>query len=72
VSCYMRQMRWLFEALDLEYDKANRRRVDAAVREVLAMPPGAHCPEVWSAVKGLSPDEQAGLPIRVAEVLASD
>lgn len=69
VSCYLRHMRWLFDSLGLEYDKANRQRVDVAVRQVLHVPAEARCPDVWSAVKDLSPDERAGLPSQVAESL---
>lgn len=69
MSCYLRQMRPLFDALGLEYDKANRARVDAAVREVIGADGDAHCPEVWSAVKALTPEQFADLPARVAERL---
>ncbi|NTW28336.1 MAG: hypothetical protein HGA39_03095 [Coriobacteriia bacterium] len=70
MSCYLRSMHWLFEALDLEYDKPSRKRVDAAIREVLGSPADAHCPEVWAAIKGLSEAERADLTPRVAELLA--
>ncbi len=69
MTCYQRHIRWLFDSLDLEYEKANRARVDAAIREVLAVPDDAHCPGVWSAVKELSEDERETLPSRVAGVL---
>jgi hypothetical protein len=69
MSCYLRHLHWLFEALDLEYDKANRARVDEAVRVVLDLPPDAGCPQVWAAVKGLPPADQAALPGRVGAVL---
>lgn len=69
MSCYMRQMHWMFDALGLEYDKANRKRADLAIREILEMPDDAHCPEVWAAIKALTDDERAGLPAEVAKVL---
>ena len=69
MTCYQRQMRWLFEELDVEYTQANRRRVDASLRTILAVPEGAHCPEVWSAVKELSPDELVALTTRVSDTL---
>ena len=61
MSCYMRHLPWLFEALELEYDKPNRKRVDAALRSVLDLPEETACPEVWAKVKSLDEDEQAGL-----------
>jgi len=61
MTCYMRQMHWLFEALDLEYDEANRRRVDEAIRAELGIDEGMHCPEVWAAIKALDEDAQLDL-----------
>ena len=69
MTCYQRHLGWLFESLGLEYEKANRVRVDTAIREVLGVAEGAHCPEVWSAIKALTPAERDDLPWRVAEVL---
>ena len=71
MTCYMRHMDWLFAALELENDTANRRRVDDALRSVLEMPDGAHCPEIWSAIKALSADGRVALVPRVREALAS-
>src|SRR5512143_649546 len=53
MTCYQRHLRWLFEALELPYDSPSRDRVDAALRAVLGVPTGAHCPEVWAAVKSV-------------------
>lgn len=72
MTCYQRHLRWLFDALDLEYDKANRTRVDTAIREVLGLAQGVHCPEVWSSIKALQPEDRDSLPARVAEVLSHD
>lgn len=58
MSCYMRQMTWLFEALDLPYDKEHRKLLDRAIRDSLELPAEVHCPEVWAAIKALSPDER--------------
>jgi hypothetical protein len=65
VTCYMRQMGWLFEELDLPHDKENRKRADAAIRTVLALPAEAHCPEVWAAIKALPEEDRTSLPARV-------
>jgi hypothetical protein len=70
MSCYLRSMHWLFEALDLEYEKFNRKRVDAAIREILGLPAEVHCPEIWSAIKALPEGERNDLVPRVAELLA--
>ena len=61
MSCYMRQMAWLFEALGLPYDKEHRKLLDTAIRAELALSAEYHCPEVWAAIKGLSEDERAAL-----------
>jgi len=53
VTCYMRHMGWLFDALALDNDRDNRRRVDAAIRTALKIGPDAHCPEVWAAIKSM-------------------
>jgi len=69
MTCYQRHIGWLFEALDLEYEKGNRRRVDDAIREVLGTPAEAHCPEVWSAIKALSENERMALIEKVGAVI---
>ncbi len=51
MTCYQRHLTELFERLDLAYDKPNRDVVHEALVEVLRVPDGAHCPEVWQAVK---------------------
>lgn len=69
MTCYQRQLHPLFDSLGLDYDKANRRRVDVAIRQILGIPEQAHCPEVWSAIKALPADEFAALPSRVGDLL---
>jgi len=69
MTCYQRHMGWLFEALELPYEKAERRQVDTALREVLQTPDDAHCPEVWAAITALSDEQRAGLPAEVSAVL---
>lgn len=53
MTCYMRHLGDVFEALGLENDKPVRDRVDRAIRDALGVPEGAHCPEVWAAVKAV-------------------
>lgn len=69
MTCYQRHLGWLFEALELEYDPANRRRVDVALKNVLGLDPATHCPEVWAAFKALTPDEQSAIVPALRESL---
>ena len=69
MTCYMRHLDWLFLELDIESDKANRRRVDTALRALLGSAASDHCPEVWAAYKALSDDERAALVPRLRAVL---
>lgn len=69
MTCYQRHIGSLFDTLGLDYDKGNRKRVDAAIREILGLGPSATCPEVWSGIKALSGDEREALSARVAELL---
>lgn len=69
MTCYMRHMAWLFEALGLPDDRPQRIRVDAALREALDISGGAHCPEVWSAIKALSAEERTALVPRLRDLL---
>jgi hypothetical protein len=69
VTCYMRHMAWLFEALEIPDDKGGRRRLDAALRQVLGAGGEAHCPEVWASYKALTDDEHLELVPRLREVL---
>lgn len=57
MTCYMRHLGDVFDSLGLENDKRTRDRVDRAIRDALDVPDGAHCPEVWSAVKAVPRDE---------------
>jgi hypothetical protein len=66
MSCYLRQLRPLFDELGLEYNKENRAKVDAAIREVVGARADARCPEVWSAVNALNPHDRADLSLIVA------
>jgi hypothetical protein len=69
MTCYQRHTPWLFEALDLSYEKDARRRLDSALRDVLGFGDEAHCPEVWAAIKDLDQAQRDALVAGVAEVL---
>ena len=70
MTCYMRQMTWMFEALGLPQDKDHRRLLDTAIREQLELPAEYHCPEVWSAIKALDDDGRASLIASTRATLA--
>jgi len=69
MTCYMRHLTDVFETLGLEYDAANRKRVDAALRPLLGMGSEQHCPEVWAAYKATPDDERAALIPQIAAAL---
>lgn len=66
MSCYLRHMDWLFEALGLEYIAENRARIDAALRAIFGLPVEAGCPALWATIKSLSDDEREALVPAVA------
>lgn len=66
MSCYLRHMDWLFEALGLEYIAENRARIDAALRAIFGLPVEAGCPVLWATIKSLSDDEREALAPAVA------
>ena len=65
----MRHLTDVFEALELEYDPVNRKRVDGALKPLLGLEPTAHCPEVWAACKALADDERSALVPRLRDGL---
>jgi hypothetical protein len=62
-------MVWLFEGLDVPSEPDTRQRVDTALREHLKTPEGAHCPEIWTAIKELSDEERSALVPCVRDLL---
>ncbi len=71
MSCYMRHMTWLFEALELPYDKEHRKLLDSTLRSELELPGEWHCPEVWAHIKTLTEDERADLAAGLQQRLGS-
>lgn len=71
MTCYQRHLGWLFDALELPYDTANRKAVDAALKEVLDVSETAHCPEVWAAVKALPEGEFEAMVPQVGALVAA-
>jgi hypothetical protein len=73
MTCYQRHLTGLFDRLDLAYEKDNRDAVHEALVELLRLPDGAHCPEVWAALKDSYGPVDQNLDVMardVADVLA--
>lgn len=71
MTCYMRQMSWLIEAIGMHDTPAERRRLDRAIRDALLIPEEDRCPEVWAAIKSLDNDGRAQLIESTGAMLAS-
>lgn len=56
MSCYIRQLGDVFEALGIENHKDNRRRMDKSIRKILKT--DKPCPEVWKKLKTILADEK--------------
>ena len=70
MTCYQRHLRPLFDTLGLEYEKQSRKRVDAAIRQILGLSGDATCPQIWAALKALPPEDFESLASRVSESVA--
>ena len=70
MTCYMRHMGWMFDALDLENDAGNRHRLDRAIKIALEMDPDTPCTDVWTYLKALSAEERFDLLDAVEKELA--
>lgn len=70
MTCYMRHLDWLYEALDMERDRETAKQLDCAIREALGLAPGAQCPEVWSAVKSADAEDRGAFVQSVSERLS--
>lgn len=58
MSCYLRNMGWLFRVLELDKDEGNRHRLDRAVRRSLALEQSVPCDEVKAHLDQLSIEER--------------
>lgn len=56
MSCYTRHLSDVFEALGVEDNKDNRKKMDKSVRKVLKT--DKPCPEVWKQLKAILADEK--------------
>jgi len=70
MTCYQRHVHWLFDALDLPYEKDERRSVDIALKDALGLPADTPCNELWlEHLKPLGPEARAELIPRVREII---
>jgi hypothetical protein len=49
MSCYIRHLSDIFEELNIEENKDNRKRMDKSIRKILKT--DKPCPEVWKKLK---------------------
>ena len=54
MSCYVRHLADVFEALSVENNKDNRKAIDKAIRRILKM--DEPCPQVWKQLKAILAD----------------
>jgi hypothetical protein len=54
MSCYLRHLTGVFEALSVEKNKDNRKAIDKAIRKILKM--DEPCPQVWKKLKTILAD----------------
>ncbi len=70
MTCYQRHVHWLFEALDLPYEKDERRAVDVARKDARGLPADMPSNELWlEHLKPMGSDERAQLIPRVREII---
>jgi len=70
MTCYQRHMHWLFEALDLPYEKDERRAVDVAIKEAVGVPADTPCNELWlEHLKPMTDADRASLIPRVRDIV---
>jgi len=71
MTCYQRHVHWLFEALDLPYEKNERRTVDLALKEALGVPADTPCNDLWlKHLKPMTDADRTALVPRVREILS--
>ena len=56
MSCYIRQLGDVFEALGIENNKDTRKAMDKSIRRILKT--DKPCPEVWKRLKTILVDEK--------------
>ena len=56
MSCYVRHLTDVFEALSVENNKDNRKAIDKAIRKILKM--DEPCPLVWKRLKTILADRK--------------
>jgi hypothetical protein len=61
----MRHLDWLLDDLGLNINKANRKKVDLALRKHFGFSETDECPVVWDKVKSLSDEEKLELSEKI-------
>jgi hypothetical protein len=56
MSCYIRHLSDVFETLEIEDNKDNRKAMDKSIRRILKI--DKPCPEVWKKLKTILADEK--------------
>jgi hypothetical protein len=56
MSCYIRHLGDVFETLEIEDNKDNRKAMDKSIRRILKT--DKPCPEVWKRLKTILADEK--------------
>lgn len=70
MTCYQRHMHWLFEALELPFEKGERRAVDVALKDALGVPVDTPCNELWlEHLKPMTDADRSTLVPRVREII---
>ncbi len=61
MTCYVKNMGWLFSVLEIDNDEGNRHLVDRAIKHALKLPEDAPCADVKSYLAALSGEERFDL-----------
>jgi len=70
VTCYQRHLHWLFDELQLPFEKDERRAVDVAIKEALGLPADTPCNELWlEHLKPMTDADRASLIPRVRDIV---
>ena len=69
VTCYFRHIRRLFEEIDVEVTKENKRDIDRQIHELLGVD-YKDCSTTWKAVKQRIADDEVGFVSALRKALS--
>jgi len=72
MTCYMKNMGWLFRVLDMDNDAGNRHRLDRAIKQSLELAADTPCNEVKAYLDALSGEERFELIDELEHRLSAD